>query len=192
MHPMLSRLESDHQRMLKMLYTLNAEVSKFYGLHRGKADVDTILSVLDYIQVYPEKWHHPIEDILFAHLAQHPQADQYAIAEVQRDHQRLEALSDRLVQIFGELRLAQSNAGLSIIRLCKHYYTRQISHIHDERHLFLDAEKMLTADQWQRIEDEIEHYLDQEAIDERDAYLALLRQPQSASSTATTVHESRK
>lgn len=175
MHPILSRLESDHKRMLKMLYTLNGEVSKYYGLHRGKADLDTILAILDYIQVYPEQWHHPIEDILFAHLVQHPQTDQEAVAEVQQDHQRLEALSNRLVQIFGDLRLAESPAGLSVIRLCKHYYTRQISHIHDERRLFLDAEKMLDAEQWQQVEREVENYLDSEVVGERDAYLALLR-----------------
>lgn len=189
MHPILSRLESDHHRMLKLLYTLNGEVGKFYGLHRGKASVDTILGILDYIQVYPEQWHHPIEDIIFDQLLQHPQADQAAITAVLQDHQRLESLSNRLAQIFGDLQMAHNTAGLSVIRLCKHFYTRQISHIHDERRLFADAQTILDADAWNAIETEVDRYLG-EVAGERDAYLALLRRPTSYRPAVSGDHRS--
>ena len=74
MHPIFLQLETDHQRMQRMLYDLNHQIESYFGLHDAPADVDAMMRCLDYIQIYPEVWHHPVEDIIFRQLLTKPGA----------------------------------------------------------------------------------------------------------------------
>ena len=93
MQYILEQLEQDHRRMLRMMYLLSKDIHRLTGLDRGTANMDRILEILDYIQVYPEIWHHPTEDVLFKQLLSKKHVNVEAIHLLLNDHPRLEALS---------------------------------------------------------------------------------------------------
>ncbi len=180
MHPIFLQLETDHQRMQRMLYDLNHQIESYFGLHDAPADVDAMMRCLDYIQIYPEVWHHPVEDIIFRQLLTKPGVNHYAVENVLRDHGMLEALSDQLSLIFSELRLSEKPVRPAIIRLSKHYHSRQISHIHEERGIFQMAGELFGDADWQAIEREIDAVIGPVGQHQRDDYLSTFK-PEHAS-----------
>ena len=92
----------------------------------------------------------------------------------------LEALSDQLSLIFSELRLSEKPVRPAIIRLSKHYHSRQISHIHEERGIFQMAGELFGDADWQAIEREIDAVIGPVGQHERDDYLSTFK-PEHAS-----------
>ncbi len=172
MHPILEQLEADHQRMQRMLYELNHEIENYFGFHDAPANIDMMMRSLDYIQVFPEVWHHPVEDVVFRQLLASPGVNGYAVENVLRDHSMLESLGDQLSLIFAELRLSEQPVRPAIIRLSKHYHCRQISHIHEERSLFQLADALFDESDWQHIQRQIDLEIGPAAQCERETYLS--------------------
>lgn len=174
MHSIFQQLDADHQRMQRMLYELNQEIERFSGMHVTPANLDTILHGLDYIQTFPETWHHPVEHVIFRQLHGKPGINHYAVNNVMREHAMLEALSEQLSLIFAELRLGEQTVRPSLVRLARHYHGRQISHIHEERNIFSVADQLFTPEDWESIHGAIARELGAARLAERDAYLASL------------------
>ena len=151
MQYLLSQLEQDHQRILKMMYLLSKEINLLTGLDKGTPNCDRILEILDYIQVYPEIWHHPTEDILFHQLLRKDNVNIVAVQSLLRDHPSLEALSSQLSLIYTELRATAMAPTTSVLRLSRHYCSKQISHIHDERHVFSAITSRFDEADWQAV-----------------------------------------
>lgn len=174
MHSIFQQLEADHQRMQRMLYELIHEIERFSGMHVTPANLDTILNGLDYIQTFPEAWHHPVENVVFRQLHSKLGINHYALNNVMRDHSMLEALSEQLSLIFAELRMGEQTLRPSLVRLARHYHSRQISHIHEERSIFSVADQLFTPADWEEIQQAITVEVGEDRLAERDAYLAAL------------------
>ena len=61
MNLIIDRLLQDHKQMTKVLFHLGREVREFCNT-RQQGSLDSILEIIDFIRVYPEVWHHPIEE----------------------------------------------------------------------------------------------------------------------------------
>jgi len=149
MQYLLEQLEQDHQRILRMMYLLSKEVNQITGLNKGTANCDRILDILDYIQVYPEVWHHPTEDVLFQQLLTKDQLNSSAVQKLLNEHPRLEALSTQLALIYSEFREADIRPSLRVLQLSRHYCSKQIAHIHDERNIFDAISARFNEQDWQ-------------------------------------------
>ena len=62
----------------------------------------------------------------------------------------------------------------SLVRLARHYHSRQISHIHEERSIFSVADQLFTPADWEEIQQAITVEVGEDRLAERDAYLAAL------------------
>ena len=58
----IERIRDEHANMAKLLDALERQVAVFDG--GGKPDYEIVLSVLDYFLDYPDRCHHPKEDLL--------------------------------------------------------------------------------------------------------------------------------
>ncbi|UEM14640.1 hypothetical protein J4G43_010555 [Bradyrhizobium barranii subsp. barranii] len=62
----IERLSKEHLNIEKLLAILERELEVF---DRGdRADYEVIHAVISYFEVYPEVYHHPQEDLVFAKL----------------------------------------------------------------------------------------------------------------------------
>ena len=91
-----------------------------------------------------------------------------------RDHAMLEALSEQLSLIFAEMRMGEPTLRPSLVRLARHYHSRQISHIHEERSIFSVADQLFTPDDWEEIQQAIAVEVGEARLAEREVYLASL------------------
>lgn len=91
---MLSRLLNDHGHIQK---TLNLLEMQFLALCRGESpDYSLMLSIVVYIQEYPEQAHHPLEDAVFPIPLRRGGSAGKLARELIKDHTELEAITRRL------------------------------------------------------------------------------------------------
>src|SRR3954452_5316986 len=92
----IERLSQEHLNIEKLLATLERELEVF---DRGdRADYEVIHAVISYFEVYPEVYHHPQEDLVFAKLRARDPAAASKVGDLAREHQKGAQLLRRLAQ----------------------------------------------------------------------------------------------
>jgi hemerythrin-like domain-containing protein len=97
------RLRKDHSRIKMVLACLQYQLD-CYGSERQEApNLGLVLEAINYIQAYPEKWHHPLEDVIFSELQKRKLDKGGTIAALRIEHQRLEHQSNEVFELFYSL-----------------------------------------------------------------------------------------
>lgn len=82
----IERLGQEHRNVEKLLAVLERELEVF---DRGdRPDYEVIRAVISYFEVYPEVYHHPQEDLIFAKLKARNPAAAARIGNLAREHQK--------------------------------------------------------------------------------------------------------
>lgn len=161
MHPTYSQLCADHFNLLRLLRALEAEIA-CYEAGGGRAGrLSVILDIFDYVQVYPEKWHHPVEEALFEVLLRKQVENSELIWGMRAEHKTLESLTRHTAELF----MAVANDTIvPIYKLAdatREYIARQLDHINQENRLIYPLlEKNLTDEEWDDITDQVSARLD--------------------------------
>lgn len=64
---LLSRLRADHRHLTRVLLMLEQQIDALDG-NGEKQDMALLFALVDYVEAYPDRWHHPAEDVLFEYL----------------------------------------------------------------------------------------------------------------------------
>lgn len=142
---MLSKLLVEHDHIQK---TLNLLEIQFLDLCRDRVpDYAIMLSIVVYIQEYPEQAHHPLEDAVFSLLLRRGGEEGRLARELIKDHTELElitrALRDSLELI---TRGIACDSDLLKARLAD-FISRQRRHLHAEEMRVYPLLKTLVTDQ---------------------------------------------
>src|SRR6266702_8060631 len=82
----IERLSQEHRNIEKLLAILERELEVF---DRGdRPDYEVIRAVISYFEVYPEVYHHPQEDLVFARLKTRDPAAASKVGDPAREHQK--------------------------------------------------------------------------------------------------------
>lgn len=88
-------LANEHQRFAKLLGLLDAQMALFH--HGVQPDYDHLQDVFVYMTTYPDRFHHPKEDLLFAMVAERVPAARPHVDELRRLHRRIAESGARLL-----------------------------------------------------------------------------------------------
>ncbi|MEH6581026.1 MAG: hemerythrin domain-containing protein [Halioglobus sp.] len=103
----IDTLYSEHRYILSLLETLELEAEK---LKPGKIpDYHLLLDIIDYLTNYPDKYHHPREDLLFAELLEKDKKFQSKLDRLLREHETLHHYNNKL---FNELTVIAGGAAV--------------------------------------------------------------------------------
>ncbi len=148
MHPLAQRLHDDHRRLTRVLGVLEAQIDR---LARAEdVDFDLMLDAMTYITDFPNRLHHPVEDVLFARLAAiDPGAADACQAQI-AEHERLFHDS---AAFYGQLEAVQiDDVTLMRDRLVgtgREFIAAQRAHLQrEERELLPRAEQQLSRADW--------------------------------------------
>ena len=87
MSELIRRLQGEHDNFSKLLALLDAEIET---LDRGEnGNFRLMTDIMDYMAVYPDVAHHPLEDRIFTRLAQLDPGSHDLVAELIGEHERL-------------------------------------------------------------------------------------------------------
>ncbi|WP_101757692.1 hemerythrin domain-containing protein [Oceanicoccus sp. KOV_DT_Chl] len=191
MNLILQQLQSDHRQLVRVLYHLEREVKAYAGLSPASAGVEKILDILDYIQVYPEIWHHPAEDIIYQVLVAREAKAAEAVADIIAEHEVLELLTENLLAYINQLVSADTanvaHVRTRFIKATGDYINRQLQHMEQEqRRLFPLIEQYVDQQDWAQINVQLKSLQPVSGESGLDIYRS--RYQSIASSSAVTAH----
>lgn len=154
MHPLMQQLCDDHHHFQRLLYCLQKEVSYYEAGRPADAELSLILDAMDYIQLYPEKWHHPVEDVIFEILLNKDIEESPLIQEIVDEHQRLEKMTQREKSLFTAISHGSDIPTDEIINVHREFIAAQAGHIERENHqIYPLIEKYMTDADWQTVDE---------------------------------------
>ena len=94
MSTVIGRLNTDHANMEKLLDILDHELD-VVG-EAGNADFELMRDVMHYLTRYSDAIHHPMEDLVYARLAERSPEARKDLARIPEQHERIAAESRAL------------------------------------------------------------------------------------------------
>ena len=167
---LLQQLNADHKVMARILYCLQMQIKGFENLD-FVFNSSQILDILDYISFVPERWHHPVEDIIFKRMLQRAPPHPSHIVGVLSEHEGLEQLTEELKVAFRRVTTDSSVPVAQLYQTATIYLTRQMLHLDaEETVLFPLAQELLTESDWTELEMLAEDILNQDDELTHDSY----------------------
>lgn len=150
MHPLAKRLREDHRHLQQVLAVLEAQIE---ALGRAEdVDFDLMLDAMTYITEFPNRLHHPVEDVLFEQLARREPGAATACREQIAEHERLFHDSAALYGLLEAIQMDE--ATLTRDRLLadgRAFIAAQRAHLtREEAELLPLAERVLDRADWDR------------------------------------------
>lgn len=152
----IDAIHQDHLNLDKVLAVLESvvdDLDRSPGGGSPGAAVDLLTSVIYYIRVFPDRFHHPKEEeYLFKALARRCPEAADVIARLQAQHKEGEALIDSLDRAVKDWE-ADPLAGIAGLREAAHAYVRfQRQHMGlEEREILPLARKHLGDEDWRAL-----------------------------------------
>ena len=137
----------EHRGFLRLLEVFERQLA---GFHAGaRPDYDLMLDIVTYLRYFPDRHHHPREDVAFARLTAQDPALQATINRLLQEHRVIAAAGEDLRTL-----LADAQAGAMVPREKLEaaaatylvYYRHHIAK--EESEIMPLAAKMLTAADW--------------------------------------------
>jgi len=146
----IERLSQEHRNIEKLLAILERELEVF---DRGPSpDYVVIGAIISYFEVYPEVYHHPQEDVVFAKLKIRDPAAAAKVGDLAREHQkgaeRLRRVAHAIENVLADRELLRQDVD-AIVRDFIEHERRHI--LMEDRDFFPAALKALTPRDWAEI-----------------------------------------
>ena len=146
----IERLSREHRNIEKLLTMLERELEIF---DRGdRPDYEVIRAVISYFEVYPEVYHHPQEDLVFAKLRMRDAAAAAKVGDLAREHQkaaqRLRTVAHAIDNVLADREVLRQNVD-TIVRDFIDHERRHV--MMEDRDFFPGALQALKPQDWTEI-----------------------------------------
>jgi hemerythrin-like domain-containing protein len=148
MNDLFSQLVLDHKNLVAVLQVLRSEIQHLTHSDELIERLPLILDILDYIQAYPETFHHPLEEAAFDVLINKELADPVIIQRIRLQHSTLEQFTKRLQE---KMLLLANEQQISdgIIDSLQQFVDQQQEHLDTEnKHIMPCMQTQLSEGDW--------------------------------------------
>jgi hemerythrin-like domain-containing protein len=151
MAAMIEVLREEHRNIGRLLRALEHQIEIFAS--GDPPDYDVIVGVADYFLDYPDRCHHPKEDLIISKLREaHPQAAAN-IADLSHEHRALHLQARRFRETVAALLNDTDIPRSQIVDAGRDFIDAQWQHLRMEESSFLPvADRLLTPADWADIE----------------------------------------
>ena len=147
MTQIIDSLRSDHSRMTKLLDALERQTGAFE--EGGVLDFEIVDGVLHYCRVYPDRHHHPLEDLVFQRLKERCPEVAERLGDLGSEHERLGKLTERFADTLAAVEQDIPMERQDFIEAARAFVAGYRHHIMmEEKHFFPEAERSLTPEDW--------------------------------------------
>jgi hemerythrin-like domain-containing protein len=151
-----ARWLEEHSNFARLLDVLEGELEAFHWA--AKPNYRLMLDVMSYMTQYPDRFHHPSEELAFAKAVHRNPRLQIPVEALNEEHGLLckmgESLVERLEAVLNEALLPRAEVeagGLEYIRCLRRHMRRE------EVEVFPAVGRLLSAKDWDEIDERIEH-----------------------------------
>lgn len=144
-------LRREHANIAALVKTLEWQVAEFEA---GRApDYDIVRGIIDYFLSFPDLYHHPKEDLVFAKLQQRAPEAAERVGDLRREH---EALASRTRELSAGLRAVLDEAHVpreAFVRWARGFADLQTQHMRmEETEFFTAALEYLKPEDWKELQ----------------------------------------
>ena len=150
MTAIIDSLRSDHSRLTKLLDALERQIGAF---EEGRPlDFEVADGVLHYCRSYPDRHHHPCEELVFEVLRRRNAAAAAEIGDLPREHAKLAALTVAFGVSLEAVELDVPMKRQELVAAARALVAGYRRHIlMEEKYFFPAAERCLTPGDWRAI-----------------------------------------
>ncbi|MGQ0681200.1 hemerythrin domain-containing protein [Bradyrhizobium sp.] len=146
----IERLSQEHRNIERLLAILESELEVF---DRGdRPDYEVIRAILSYFEVYPEVYHHPQEDLVFAKLRMRDPAAAAKVGDLALEHQkgaeRLRRVAHAVDNVLADREILRQDVDAIIRDFVEHERRHMMM---EDRNFFPAALKALEPQDWTEI-----------------------------------------
>lgn len=151
MENLIETLLEDHLKMGRLLAALDHQIEVFAS---GEApDYDVVVGVAEYFLDYPDKHHHPKEEVIAAKLAEIDPAPSINAADLARAHQTLHRHAQDFREAVRVLLIESDISRDTIVQAARRFMDAESAHMRaEEADLFVRANALLEPEDWIEIE----------------------------------------
>jgi len=156
MHKIQRQLHTDHFHLQRLLNCFSQEIDCYGFDSKREADLDVILSALNYVHIYPDKWHHPAEDAIFDKLIRKKVKESELIKELQNEHQQIINETNTVLELFNNVAEDCIVTADELLNAARHFITLQKQHLEKENeHVYPLMDTSFSEKDWLEIEKEV-------------------------------------
>lgn len=175
MSNIIEQIRAEHGNMARLLDALERQVEIFD--EGGRPDYEIVLGITDYFIDYPERCHHPKEDLLARKIVEGANGAAAPLNKLEAQHEELAILTRRfhryVRRVLDEAELPRHD----FVRAAREFMTSQRHHMQMEEEHFLPlAESLLGPDDLAALDSEIFAEKDPLMDPDTEARYALLRE----------------
>lgn len=150
MSRILEHLHGDHENMIRLLDLLDDELRGIAS--NGTCDYTLVANIVEYFNEYPNRYHHPFEDKVFAWIGRERPGLSSVIDELRTEHELQTVISHDLTKLLDEARTGRAPPNERLAEELKPFITVQREHIDkEEKRVLKQAEGLLSGIHLQEI-----------------------------------------
>src|SRR6185437_5502993 len=143
----IERLSQEHRNIAKLLEILERELDVF---DRGdRPDYEVIRAVISYFEVYPELYHHPQEDVVFAKLRTRDPTAAAKVGDLAGEHRKGAERLRRVAQAVDNVLRDREVLRKNVDNIVRDFIEQERRHMTmEDRDFFPAALKALEPQDW--------------------------------------------
>lgn len=151
MSEVMQVLRREHANIASLVKALDRQIAALAT--QGDADFEVLREAIDWFLSFPDVYHHPKEDLLFARLKLRDPAAAARIGDLRQMHEELAFRSRMLEDAVRRMLAEASPARYPLVDLVRQFIDMQIAHMRmEEERLFPACLAAFTAADWRDLE----------------------------------------
>jgi hemerythrin-like domain-containing protein len=131
----IEQIRDEHKNMTKLLDALERQIAVFND--GGKPDYEIVVGVIDYFLDYPDRCHHPKEDLLARKILEDAKEAAGPLQRLEAQHEELGILTRRFSQLVRRVLDEAELPRYDFIRAAKEFLASHRHHMEMEEEHFL-------------------------------------------------------
>ena len=148
-HPLMKTLYAEHRHIASVMQLLAGQLA---AIEAGEpVDTHVVYETMDYMVTWPDRYHHPREDLIYAHAAELDPGLADSVDTLQRDHDNTARAGREVLEQIERWRDG-SLPGAGLVKSGRAYIDHLYAHMNSEEKLvFPQIEHTLGAQDWSEL-----------------------------------------
>lgn len=147
--PMMAALRAEHRHIAAVVELMAGQLD---AIERGElVDTHVLYETMHYMVTWPDKFHHPREDLIYGRVAELDASAADSVDSLQREHDGMAKRGQKLLRDIEAWREGSVGGG-TVVKNGRDYIQRTYRHMNsEEKIVFPQIEEVLTTEDWREL-----------------------------------------
>lgn len=148
-HPLMNTLYAEHRHIASVMQLLSDQLAAMEA--DEPVDSHVVYETLDYMVSWPDRYHHPREDLIYGRAAELDAGLADSVDSLQRDHDNTARMGREVLDLIERWREGEASPG-EVVASARAYIDHMYQHMNSEEQLvFPQVERVLGGDDWREL-----------------------------------------